>query len=360
MQQYTHISSLVAELLYKHDCVIIPKFGGFVSRQYQANFNAGNTLLYPPSKQILFNKNLIHNDGLLVSALMEKNQISFDESSKLVEDFKDYVSSLLSMKKRFELENIGLLYIDGENAIRFESKVDVNFLLDSFGFEPVMASELVIEKEPVIVSKQFEDRKIIVSNPVVKKRSYAKIATLAIGVPLTLAFLLFAAYSAPMKPILQSSLNPFYTPDKTYNSNIVRNKQVILNTVEPTEIIEDINGYGTFKLAENGPTYVATSNEISSTSNKKTVTTYNHTITKSNALKVTGKYQVVVGCFGVLDNANKLVKELSSKKLLAGVSGTNAKGLHVVSCGGFESKDEAQQLLATIKASYPNAWVMTK
>jgi hypothetical protein len=43
-------------------------------------------------------------------------------------------------------------------------------------------------------------------------------ATLAIGVPVTLAFLLFAAYSKPMKPILQSSFNPFYTPEKTYNA----------------------------------------------------------------------------------------------------------------------------------------------
>ena len=73
-----------------------------------------------------------------------------------------------------------------------------------------------------------------------------------------------------------------------------------------------------------------------------------------------GNYQVVVGCFGVVENANKLIDELQKNNLDAGISGTNAKGLHVVSCGGFNSKEEAAQLLTSIKSSYPNAWVMSK
>ncbi len=363
MQQYTHISHLIAQLLYKHDCVIVPKLGGFVSRQFNSNFNTGSTLLYPPSKQILFNKNLIHNDGLLVAALMEEKQLSYDESSKLIEDFTDYLGSLLSIKKRFELANIGLLYIDGENNIRFESKVDVNFLLDSFGFEPVVANELVPETEKPTLPKQFEDRRLVVETNV-KKKSYAKIATLAIGVPATLAFLLFAAYSAPMKPILQSSLNPFYTPDKTYFPAIVKNKSVLLKNIEKPNLIEDANGNALFKLSENGATYIASSHVTDlGSSSKKTVPTYHHTISShsnSDTPQITGKYQVVVGCFGVIDNANNLVKELTQHHVLAGISGTNAKGLHIVSCGGFDTKDAAQELLASIKTSYPNAWLMTK
>jgi hypothetical protein len=54
------------------------------------------------------------------------------------------------------------LYIDAENTLRFEAKADVNFLLDSFGFEPVIANELVVEVEKPIVVKQFEDRKAVV------------------------------------------------------------------------------------------------------------------------------------------------------------------------------------------------------
>jgi hypothetical protein len=360
MIHYNQITNLIAELLFKHDCVIVPNFGGFVARNYNSNFSKGSNVLYPQSKHILFNKNLVHNDGLLISALMQKNNTTVVDTTKQVEDYKDYIQSLLSAKKRFELHNIGLLYIDAENTLRFEAKADVNFLLDSFGFEPVIANELVVEVEKPITVKQFEDRKIVVEQVLPKKRSYAKIATLAIGLPVTLAFLLFAAYSKPMKPILQSSFNPFYTPEKTYTPHVHKNhKAVFINKIEKQSLLVDANGFANFKLSENGHVLVASINDSIAKTDKTTVV--NHTyITSNNAHTFDGKYQVVVGCFGVEENANKLIKDLISKKINAGISGVNNKGLHVVSCGGFDSKEDAANLLSAIKTDFPNAWVMAK
>ncbi|MBK8367638.1 MAG: hypothetical protein IPL10_09520 [Bacteroidetes bacterium] len=56
MLHYTQITHLIAELLFKHDCVIVPNFGGFVARNYNSNFSKGSNVLYPQSKHILFNK----------------------------------------------------------------------------------------------------------------------------------------------------------------------------------------------------------------------------------------------------------------------------------------------------------------
>lgn len=360
MLHYNQITNLIAELLFKHDCVIVPDFGGFVARNFSSNFSKGNNVLYPQTKHILFNKNLIHNDGLLISALMLKNNMPIQDASKQIEDYKDYIQSLLSAKKRFELNNIGLLYIDAENTLRFEAKVDVNFLLDSFGFEPVIANELLIEPEKQIVVKQFEDRKAVVETIKPRKKSYSKIATLAIGVPVTLAFLLFAAYSKPMKPLLQSSFNPFYTPEKTYTPNKRDNsKALFINNIEQPSLLVDANGFATFKLSENGNVLVASINDSIAKTDKTTVVKPVHSIAKNNN-SYNGKYQVVVGCFGVEENANKLVTELHSKNISAGISGVNNKGLHIVSCGGFDSKESAANLLKTIKTDFPNAWVMSK
>ena len=359
MIQYNQITHLISELLYKHDCVIVPNFGGFVARHHSAHFSKGNSLLHPPTKQLLFNKNLVHQDGLLVSALMEKSAITFNDAVIELNDYKDYIQALLVAKKRFELQNIGLLYIDAENSLRFEPKADVNFLLEAFGFEPVVSNELVIEVEKPIITKQFEDRKAISVAPKKQKKSYAKIATLAIGLPATLAFLLFAAYSKPMKPLLQSSLNPFYTPEKTYtpDKNHAR-KAFVINAIEQQSIVEDNNGYGTFKLSETGNVLVASSKESDVKTDKTAVSKYVNTTKHTKHFD--GNYQVVVGCFGIVKNANKLVNELQKNNMEAGITGTNAKGLHVVSCGGFNSKEQATQLLTSIKASYPNAWVMSK
>ena len=360
MLQYNQITHLIAELLFKHDCVIVPNFGGFVARNYSSNFNKGSNVLYPQSKHILFNKNLIHNDGLLISALMQKNDMPIVDATKHIEDYKDYVQSLLTIKKRFELDNIGLLYIDTENNLRFEAKTDVNFLLESFGFEPVIANELVIEPEKQISIKQFEDRKIVVETVIPKKRSYAKIATLAIGVPVTLAFLLFAAYSKPMQPLLQSSFNPFYTPEKTYSPTKLKDsKTIFIKNIEKQSLLVDANGFATFQLTENGTVLIANINDSIAITDKTSVIKPSFATSKNNQ-NFDGKFQVVVGCFGVEENAEKLIKELHLKNVSAGISGVNSKGLHVVSCGGFSSKEEATNLLSSVKADFPNAWVMSK
>jgi hypothetical protein len=360
MLHYNHITQLIAELLFKHDCVIVPNFGGFVARNHHSNFNKGSNLLYPQSKHVLFNKNLIHNDGLLISALMQKNNLPAAEASKNIDDYKDYIQSLLAIKKRFELDNIGLLYIDSENSLRFEAKTDVNFLLESFGFEPVFANELIVEPEKLINAKQFEDRKIVVETIIPKKKSYAKITALAVGLPITLAFLLFAAYSKPMKPLLESSLNPFYTPEKTYTPSIYKsNKAVFIQSFEKPSLLVDANGFANFKLSESGYVLVANINDSIAKTDKTTVIKSSALNSKYNHI-YDGKYQVVVGCFGVEQNAEKLVKELQLKNVNAGISGINNKGLHVVSCGGFDTKEEATNLLSSVKVNFPNAWVMSK
>lgn len=359
MLQYNQITDLIAELMFKHDCVIVPNFGGFVARNFSSNFSKGNHILYPQTKHILFNKNLIHNDGLLISAWMQKNNVSINESIKQIEDYKDYIQSLLFVKKRFTLNNLGLLYIDSENILRFEAKTDVNFLLDSFGFEPVSAIEILpdVEKQPAV--KTFEDRKIVVEAIKPHKRAYAKVLTLAIGVPVTLAFLLFAANSKPMKPLLQSSFNPFYTPEKTY-SPIKRkiSKAILIHDIEKQALLVDARGFATFKLSENGHVLVASTDSVVKTD--KTDVVKPIYVTSKNGSSFDGKYQVVVGCFGVEENANKLVKELRLKNINAGISGVNHKGLHVVSCGGFNAKEGAVELLASVRNEFPNAWLMSK
>jgi hypothetical protein len=360
MLHYNQITHLISELLFRHDCVIVPNFGGFVARNYSSSFSKGSNVLYPQSKHILFNKNLIHNDGLLISALMQKNNMSFLDATKQIEDYKDYIQSLLSAKKRFELTNIGLLYFDTENTLRFEAKTDVNFLLESFGFEPVIANELMIEPEQQIVIKQFEDRKVVIEAARPQKKSYAKIATLAVGIPVTLAFLLLAAYSKPMKPLLQSSFNPFYTPDKTYTPNKQNNnKAIFITTIEKQPLLVDANGFATFKFSETGNVLVASVNDSIAKTDKTTVIKPVYVASK-NDNTYSGKYQVVVGCFGVEENANKLVNELHLKNINAGISGINNKGLHIVSCGGFNTKENATILLSSVKAEFPNAWVMSK
>ena len=47
------VAHYISELLFLHDCVIVPDFGGFVGNKKPAQLNRSAGLLTPPSKQIL-------------------------------------------------------------------------------------------------------------------------------------------------------------------------------------------------------------------------------------------------------------------------------------------------------------------
>jgi hypothetical protein len=355
MFKYNQITQLISELLYKHDCVIVPNLGGFVAQHYASHFSSGSSLLLPPTKQILFNKNLKHNDGLLVSAYADKFLLDYNDAVSQIEDYKAYVVSLLEVKKRFELAQLGLLYIDSDLEMRFEAKVDVNFLIDSFGFEAVIANEVEQISEPRILKTTFEDRKAIPLQNPSKKHSIKKVALLAIGIPLTMVLLVFGANSKPLQPIVQSSLNPFHSVEKTYVPNSISNPQSFyLDKIEVTPLVSDNNGNANFRLSEEGPVLVAKIDKV------EVVNSTVNLAESNSSIQIDATYQVVVGCFGVKENAERLINELHDKQIMAAISGINSNGLYVVSCGGFNEKLSANQLVSSLKKEFPNAWVMTK
>ena len=49
------VSYYISELLFLHDCVVLPEFGGFVGNNQSAKLNTITGELLPPSKQLLFN-----------------------------------------------------------------------------------------------------------------------------------------------------------------------------------------------------------------------------------------------------------------------------------------------------------------
>lgn len=349
------IISGITELLYTHDFVIVPGFGGFVSRPQRAHFSLNKEALFPPSKTIAFNVQLKQNDGILSNWLKEKINCSFIEANKHLDEFALHCKMLLETKHRLEFENFGLFYLDFENNICFEPKTDVNFLIESYGLSSITLKELekevVHETKPVI---ETSDRFILAETTekaVVRKRNYKKIAALAIGIPLMGLALLFAVktitpYSNSFAGVFGISPHTNYAP-VNYNSNFIEPE---IKTV--SSYVVDANGYAGITLFENK--HIAVNISAVSTGSHTALSNYSHNVS------VSGKFQVVMGCFSIEHNARKMIKKLRAQNLNAAISGTNAKGMYVVSCGGFNDKESAVSLLQSIKAQHPSAWVMTQ
>lgn len=344
----------VKEQLFVHDYLVLPNFGGFILKRSAAHFSSAGTLLLPPSKTVSFNSQLKQNDGIFVQWL--QSELKCDPSAALnhLNDFAEYCKSLLLNRGRLSIEGIGFFYLDFENNICFEPQQQNNFLTNSFGLTPVSVKELDIDI-PVKTKAVFIDREITtepteIQHQLKKQRNYRKIAVAAVSGSVLFAALLIVVstskISGPLKSaVFGSDIKSVYSPVNYGELNL---KNI---TSDKKDYVADANGIASLELDNNKIiTVKAFEVEASTTSVSKKSPHY-------SPHSLQGKFEVVLGCFSVLNNANKMVKKLSSQQIKAAVAGQNEKGLYIVSGGGFNTKDEALVQLAEIKSAYPNAWI---
>ena len=117
----------IEELLYLHDCVIVPGFGGFICDYTSANINEKTGTIVPPSKKVVFNKHLKQNDGLLIDWIARKEQIDYEKAQRRLALFCEEIKVRLNQKQKVDFGTIGTFSVDRRFNVLFESK-NHNFL----------------------------------------------------------------------------------------------------------------------------------------------------------------------------------------------------------------------------------------
>lgn len=124
----------IEELLYLHDCVIVPGLGGFVCDYSGATINGKTGMITPPAKRVVFNKHLKQNDGLLIDWIARKEQIDYEKAQRRLALFCEEVKVRLNQKQEVDFGKIGNFSVDRRFNILFESG-NHNFLPDVIGME---------------------------------------------------------------------------------------------------------------------------------------------------------------------------------------------------------------------------------
>jgi nucleoid DNA-binding protein len=123
----------IRDLLYHHDCVVVPGFGGFVTNERSARIDSAANCFYPPSRAVGFNARLDHNDGLLISYLSARLSMNYVDVKKLVEKFAGEVIDRLADGKVVHFEGIGEFTVDRDHNLHFDPDPSANFLKESYG-----------------------------------------------------------------------------------------------------------------------------------------------------------------------------------------------------------------------------------
>ena len=265
------VTAFIRELLFGHDCVIVPGFGGFIENYSPARIDKNSGTFYPPVKKISFNRNLNHNDGLLVGKISGTANINYGDARKLVETCVGDLQRKLQKGEKIVFDNIGSFVNNQEGNLQFEPDSNVNYHLDSYGLEsfqclPLEAYDVrkrIIrhgDRDPV---RQASIRKILWRAAVI-----IPLISVAIAIPLKTDLLKTKTETTSMNPLVAAEFeNNKQAVDeviKEESATIANDVKAITEgpaapaVVEP--VIAETSGYclitGSFKSEENAITQV--------------------------------------------------------------------------------------------------------
>jgi len=317
-----------------HDCVILPNLGGFVAQYSPANFDEKKSVFSPPDKQILFNKNLKNNDGLLVNAFAQKNNISYEKALENLTDLLLEINKNLKTQNQHEFKGIGILYYN-EGILNFIQKSN-NLLSSSYGLMSLNIDDFKISNK---------QEKVIELNSSKFLKTQIKNWALAASVILVV---FYSAWIPIQTQLLKqggefnySDLNPFTFKKE----NIDSIEEVKLNTPQEIKATQPIN-----KTSKKSNSVILKS-ELKNNLNPVVV------IKNQSGNKI---FEVVIGSFNKELNAKKMIVKLQNKGIIARKLKKENK-LFRVSIGKFLNKKNAKKLQRSIRKRHQiSSWILRK
>jgi len=319
------ITAFVRELLFSHDCVIVPGFGGLIGNYTPARIDKNTFTFHPPFKQISFNRNLNHNDGLLAGRISGSLKINYIDALRSVEEFVTSVRKKLERGEKIVFDNIGSFTNNQEGNIQFEPDRSANYHLGSYGLEMFQFSPL----EGYDVRKQITRHidKVPVHHSSMRKilwRAAVILPLLALMVAVPLKTNLF-------KPKLETTnLNPLVAVEFENNKKAIDEKTPALPA--KTEVTR----------AQPAEETITTETPPAEPSR---ITNYN-----------TDGYYLIVGSFKSMENAgqqvNKLKKEGFNPEIISA-----ANGFFRVSAMRCNDLETALSQKENIVGKHPGTWI---
>jgi hypothetical protein len=304
----------IKELLLEHDCVILPGLGGFVANYRPASFDPVKNTASPPSKHILFNQNLIHNDGLLYGHVSARTGYGYKDVQEMALSYIEGIAARIGEGLKHDIEGLGYFFRNTENQVQFSEEQGTNFLLESYGLPFIQYHEIEVTPKP---------------------ESYRALSTEAdpAGRQKRIRQLIYGAAAACILAAI-----------------II----IPIRTTRYYRVGMDIPGSDSFRKEQIshsrqlGPA-AEQSSGTSSTGKRKTLIL---------PAFPEPEFNIVVGSFNDFGNARALRNQLVEEGLNARILGTD-KGFFRVSAGTYSFREEASRELAAIRHDFGSAWILS-
>ena len=307
------LTTYIADLLYRYECVIIPGFGAFLTRYKSAHIDDSTNTFNPPSKIVSFNKQLQSNDGLFSNYVASVDKCSYETALQKIRNFTSEISVALSEGKSISFKNIGSFSLNEEKSLQFEPLHLQNYSTSSFGLSSFVSSKISREvyKEAV---EALEEKAPIIFTPERKEaKPYLKYAAIAV--------IALSAIGFGSLKLYENQVQQFNYAERQKANSLVENQ-----IQEATFVIENPLPVLSLQLS-----------------------------------KHTGMYHIVAGAYREEENADKKVEQLRDKGFSPLKMEPTRYGLHQVLYASFEDRTEAMAKLHEIqRAENGDAWLLVQ
>ena len=397
------IEQFIIDLLKQHNCVVVPNFGGFIANYQPAIIDSVSKTITPPSKQVLFNANLLKNDGLLANYVAHQKAISYPESLVEIENKAVEWKQSLANDKRLAFGEIGFLY-EQNGVIVFEQNRDTNLWLKAYGLSSIQfiaAKDVVAEKQteqaaltsvsqqvskpidtvsdqkttPIIALSQNEKIEVIpeageqtkvipLENEKKSRKKWGYIAA-ACALPF-----LFYTYWIPMETNFLETGNIQISDFNPFNQNKVVSVYQQRSTgveIEDSELVETFEqqvenltaDVEVYQYQFDEALYIPVKLDLKSDQIEMTPDSKTESVSAIYSNAKEAPIQLIAGCFSVEDNAINLVSDLKSTGYAAYIL-DKRKGLYRVAVKGFQNMTDAKAAKADLKAKSYSSWILRK
>lgn len=363
-----NIDKYIEELLYHYDCVIIPRFGGFVANPIYSRINNVQNMFYPPSKTIGFNPDLKINDGLLASYISNAQNISYSEAIAMIDRKTNEWTKTLGAGGKVTINNIGIFSYDYTKKIQFEPNTNINFNLESYGLPVFQAMPVKVKNKEEAIRQHLNQGKRLITSKKSKSNYKTLFKSLLFVIPVLflIGFGIINYEKINNANFNIASLNPFKVNNETTAS---ANK-----TIQETPDINNINENSlseTENFAENeitetneileetkSPAEIEKTEETSLNTNVEHRESSNINNNFNNATQ--NKYYIIGGCFRELANAKQYIQETQDRGYNAFIVDKAPNGLYRVAIAGTDDYNYAMNNLNILKQNFQGAWLLSK
>jgi hypothetical protein len=333
---------IVIQLLLRHNCVVVPGFGGFVAKQVAAELDFQKGILSPPKKALLFNRFLLTDDGLLLAEYARQQGLYYEDAKAQLQAFTDSMQRQLLNGETIKLAKLGTFNRQSDGQITFEQDRFFNLLLSSYGL-----TNLNFVSKPV---ETVEEAPIIELEPAlgVSKINWARVAAAACFLPLAFySFWIPTQTTALQSGLFSSSdfnplhqqVGPAYKKASLHlRSSPPKNTSSLDFQLEESPRLETYEwqpGYAFMVEIPAVPTATSTA---------------------STAATADAAYDFIVGCFSNLQNAQNLQRKLQRDGFGARLIQNGP--LTKVSAGAAQNLTELQQIQQQAAARGLQGWVL--